>query len=141
MTELFPQSSAPSSKEMSQPQQTIRNLQTCSLVWLDAAIHSQDNLADLHTLQSTVSHLTTFDRIDHCQTFIQSSPVKSRIIFVVSGDYSQQIIPEVHHLLQIFSIYIFCADRELYQSWSEQYDKVIAIVFGILKNGTSFSRE
>lgn len=133
MAELSPQSS---SNETSQPQQTNRNCQTCSMVWLDAAIHSQDNLAAQHILRSAVSHLTTFDRIDHCQTYIQSSPVKSRIIFVVSGDYSQQIIPEVHHLLQIFSIYIFCADRELYQSWSEQYDKVIVTVFRISKNDT-----
>ena len=35
------------------------------------------------------------------------------------------MISQVHDLSQIFIIYIFCADTQSYQSWSEQYDKVI----------------
>ena len=108
----------------SQSRRPDQSLLAYYLVWLDAASQSEENLHVQDNLQFLINHFQVFDRLDPCQAFLQSCSIKSRIIFIVSGDFCRQIIPQVHHLLQIFSIYIFCSDRQLHHSWSEQYDKV-----------------
>lgn len=104
---------------------TNENFETFSLIWLDPGIHSADNRLVQDKLRSLISYLEAFDQLDHCHTYIQSISSNDRIIFVVHEEFSQQIIPQIHHLRQIFSIYIFCADKEFHQTWSEQYNKVI----------------
>ena len=112
----------------SNSQSTNRIFPTYCLVWLGTASHpSENNLAVQEELPLPISSLQSFDQLDRCETFLQSCSPKSRIVFIVSGDFCREIIPQVHHLLQIFTIYIFCADKQLHQSWSEQYDKVIII--------------
>lgn len=100
------------------------NFETYFLIWLDRIIHSKDHLSIKEKLRSTISYLEVFDQIDHCHSYIQSISTDDRIVFIVNEHFSRDIIPQIHHLQQIFSIYILCIDKELHQTWSEQYHKV-----------------
>ena len=113
------------------------NYETFSLIWLDAEVHSEDNRVVHEQLRSLINYLEAFDQFDHCHRYIQSISSDDRIILLVHEDFSDKIIPEIHHLRQIFSIYIFCANKEVHRTWSEQYHKVIDISIVLRKISSS----
>lgn len=99
------------------------NFETYFLIWLD------QNLPIQEKLQSMINYFESFDQLDHCHTYIQSIASDDRIVFVVNEQFSQDIIPRIHHLQQIFSIYILCTDKQHHQTWSKQYHKVFLLKF------------
>jgi hypothetical protein len=105
------------------------NYKTYSIIWLDASINSQENNETQGKLRSFIDYLQIFENVDQCEKHIQSVSSGDRIIFVVSGDLGQQLIPKIHPLEQIFSIYIYCANKEFHQQWTKEYKKVI-LIFG-----------
>jgi hypothetical protein len=114
-----------SSNEMNYSLQEDKNFETYLLVWLDASINSEENLAAQEKLRLSINYLQSFDQLCECEIYIQSVPSEDRIVLIVSGDFGQQLIPKIHDLQQVFSIYIYCGNKEFHQQWSEQYDKVI----------------
>jgi tetratricopeptide (TPR) repeat protein len=99
-------------------------VETSYLVWLDAYVNSKDNINIQHKLRSLINHFEIFEDIIECEKYIQSISIKDRIILIISGDSSQQLIPRIHEYQQIYSIYIYCLNKQFYQKWSEQYIKV-----------------
>jgi len=114
-----------SSNEMNYSLQEDKNFETYLLVWLDASINSEENLAAQEKLRLSINYLQSFDQLCECEIYIQSVPSEDRIVLIVSGDFGRQLIPKIHDLQQVFSIYIYCGNKEFHQQWSEQYDKVI----------------
>lgn len=115
------------SNETSSCRRNDSNYETYFLIWLDAAIYSEENVAARKTLQSSISYLQPFDQLDECEKYIRSVAPDDRIVFIVSGHFGQTIVPEVSYLRQVSSIYICCTNKEFHQSWSMQYQKVISI--------------
>ena len=100
------------------------NFETYSLIWLDGSVHSEENVGMKNKLRSFIHYLKTFDSLDQCETYLQMTSSYDRIIFVVSGDLGQQLIEKIHSLQQIYSIYIYCANQQFHQQWTQQYQKV-----------------
>lgn len=97
------------------------NYETYSLIWLD----SQRNADDVHEkLRSSINYLRTFDRINECETYIQSISSEDRIVLIVSDHFAQQLIPNIHCFRKVSSIYILCKNKQFDQQWSKQYRKV-----------------
>jgi len=105
------------------------NFETYSLIWLDAAINSEENLAAQEKFRSIINYLQTFDQLNECKKYILSVPSEDRIVLITNDHFGQQLIPEIHHLRQIYSIYIYCTNKEYHQQWSIQYKKVIRVFF------------
>ena len=110
-------------------QQIDGNFETYFLIWLDQIIDSEDHRSIKEKLRSTISYLESFDQLDYCHKYIQSISSDDRIVFIVNEHFTREMIPQIHHLQQIFSIYILCVDKELHQTWSEQYHKVFPLNF------------
>jgi len=111
---------------------TIRrddNFETYSLIWLDASINSEENLAAQEKFRSSINYLKTFDELNECKKYILSVSSENRIILIINDHFGQQLIPEIDHLRQISSIYIYCTNKEFHQPWSKQYKKVIFFFF------------
>jgi hypothetical protein len=100
------------------------NFEIYSLIWLDASINSQENLRAQERFRLSINYLQTFDQLDQCENHIRSVSSQDRIVLVISGDLGQQLVPKIHNLTQVYSIYIYCTNKELHQQWSEQYKKV-----------------
>jgi hypothetical protein len=84
------------------------NLETFFLLWLDAQIHTiEENRQAQKQLRNIINHLKTFDDENDCQQYILSISPQDRIVLIVSGRLSRIIVPHVHHLRQIVSIYIY----------------------------------
>ena len=103
------------------------NFETYALIWLDASINSQENLEAQNKIRSFINYLQIFANLDQCEMYIRSVPSDDRIVFIVSGDLGQTLVPKIHSLRQIFSIYIYCRNKEFHQTWSKQYNKVSLI--------------
>ncbi len=100
------------------------NFETYFLIWLDASINSEENRDAQEKFRSSIHYLQTFDKLDECEKYIRSVSSEDRIVFIVSGHFGQYLIPQIHHLRQLSSIYIYCANKDFHQQWCQQYYKV-----------------
>ena len=106
--------------------QQKQNLETYSLIWLDTAVNtSQENILAQQQLRTSINYLLIFEDEDECEEYIRSTPKQDRIIFIVSGQLGQKIVPRTHQLQQVFSIYVYCSDKTRYLLWAEEFSKVI----------------
>jgi hypothetical protein len=98
----------------------IENLEVFYLIWLGNQI---DNEYQQH-LRTIINYLIIFENEQNCFEYIQSRTKDDRIIFIIDGKFSQQIIPNVAHLRQINSIYIYSIDKKSNEQWTKNYKKV-----------------
>lgn len=103
-----------------------KNLETFSLVWLDASVNeSSENLSTQKKLRTIINHLRTFESSDDCEIYIRSVSIHDRIVIIVSGISGRQLVPRIHSLRQVRSIYVYCMDRKTNAQWTKDFNKVI----------------
>lgn len=101
------------------------NLETFSLIWLDASVNdTQENVDAQHQLRKSINFLKTFNNADDAEKYIRSLQRDDRIVFIVSGGLGQTIVPRIHSLRQISTIYVYCKDKKFHESWSKDFKKV-----------------
>src|SRR5690242_7846197 len=100
------------------------NLDEYTLVLLDAHVNSMENCNAQQKFREAVNHVEAFAESDQCVEYIRSLSQQDRIVLVVSGALSQQVVPQVQKLRQISSIYIFTLWLQKYQQWANQFTKV-----------------
>ena len=90
-----------------------RMIQNFHLVWLDASIdevNNDDYRNSIMKLQEVVSIVNTFTDADECTDFI--TDIKQETTFLmVSGAFSQTIVPIVQDISEVSSVYIFCENK------------------------------
>jgi hypothetical protein len=102
------------------------NLETFFLLWLDAQIHTiEENRQAQKQLRKIINHLKTFDNENDCQQYILSISSQDRVVVIVSGRLGRTIVPHIHHLQQIISIYVYCMDKQANEQWSKNFTKVL----------------
>jgi tetratricopeptide (TPR) repeat protein len=98
-----------------------KNLEDCIIVWLDLWFYAKPH--HIEKLRAVVNYLKIFDNIDDCMQYV--SAIKQEHVFlIVSGRTGKHIIPLVHNLSQLNSIYIFCIKAQTHRIWSSKYPKV-----------------
>ena len=96
-----------------------------SLCWLDSEINAtDDNRKTEARLRSIFDQLKTFSDVDQCEKFIESYSEKYPINLIVSGKLGRAIVPKIHQLQQISSIYVYCLDKEINEEWAYVFEKV-----------------
>jgi hypothetical protein len=108
------------------PKSSDENLESLSLVWLDTDVNkSRENLDVQKRLRSTINYLKTFQDATECENHIRSVPDGDRMLLIVSGGLGRDLVPRIHKLRQILSIYVFCQDRKKHEEWTQNITKVI----------------
>ena len=107
-------------------QQQCRVGQNFRLIWLDAAIDEMDN-EDYHhnmtKLRSIVNSIDSFTDADKCVDFV--SEIKDETVFVIiSGALGQHIVPTIHFMPHIDSIYINSSNKSADEQWIIDWTKV-----------------
>jgi hypothetical protein len=64
--------------------------------------------------------LKTFDDMDECVKYINSIITDEKIIFIVSGRFGEEVLPNIYQSSKIVSIYVFCYDKTKHEIWSNQ---------------------
>jgi tetratricopeptide (TPR) repeat protein len=98
-----------------------KNLEDCVIVWLHVQLCTRSHY--VHTLRNIVNYLKIFDNIDDCIQYL-SAVTHERIFLITSGQVGNHVVPLVHHLDQLYSIYIFVINDELHKRWCSKYSKI-----------------
>ncbi|CAF0992895.1 unnamed protein product [Rotaria sordida] len=98
---------------------------TYPLIWLDNLVNTSPKYINGQKLiRSSIDHLKTFENIKKCEEYIRSISQDERIIFIVGDRLAREIIPHIHELRQISSIYIYCSDKLINEKWTKKYKKI-----------------
>ncbi|CAF0991713.1 unnamed protein product [Adineta steineri] len=103
------------------PKESIRkrndnHLESFSLIWLN----NNENVDIQRELRNIINHIETFDDVEECKDYIEKTSENDRLVLVTNGEFGQQIIPSIHQLRQISSIYINSEDKQ----WTDDFDKL-----------------
>ncbi|CAF1340036.1 unnamed protein product, partial [Rotaria sordida] len=104
------------------------HLEIFCLVWLDPGSSTNDDHDTEQQLRSIINHLKKFHDVSQCQKYIDERSPKERVIMVVSGQLGRKIVPSIHNLRQVISIYVYCFDKKRNEQWACKYAKVRAVV-------------
>ena len=98
-------------------------VQNVLLIWLDTNI-DEENSADCRNrvtqLQCVVNNINTFTDGDECIEFIDTIKDNSKACMIISGSLGQHIVPRVHNMSQVDSIFIFCGNTKCHEQWSQR---------------------
>jgi hypothetical protein len=101
------------------------NLETFGLLWLDAAVNSsEENRQAQQQLRATINHVITFEDANRCQQYIRSICAHDRLVLIVSGQLGQEVVPSIHQMRQLSSIYVYCMNKERNEKWAKNFTKV-----------------
>jgi len=102
----------------------VTNKEDVILIWLDKSI---DKIRT--TLRDLTNYVSLYTEFEPCQTYIQSITTE-RIFLIISGSYAELYLDQLHDLVSIDSIFIFCMNLDKYKTQylnSEKYSKIIGI--------------
>ena len=94
------------------------------LVWLDANTNADDSRDAEQKLRSIINYLKRFQDVKLCQKYIEQSSNDDRIVLIVSGRLGPMLVPCIHQLRQVASIYVYCMDTESHKKWALKFAKV-----------------
>ncbi|CAF1474390.1 unnamed protein product [Rotaria sordida] len=108
-------------------------VQNFLLVWLDEKIdESVDDYGhSIKQLRRTVNKIETFCETDECIEYILQLQ-NQKILLIISGALCETVVPRVHNMTQLYSIYVFCQKKEKYEEWAKQWSKVKGIFTEII---------
>ncbi|CAF3954466.1 unnamed protein product, partial [Adineta steineri] len=106
----------------------IQQMQNVLLIWLDSNIDEtkKDCQNTITKLQSAVNDINTFTDGDQCLEFIKTI-VDNKVCIIVSGLLGEHIVPRVHNMPQIDSIFIFCGNINHHEEWVKDWPKIKGI--------------
>ncbi|CAF1338406.1 unnamed protein product [Adineta steineri] len=105
-----------------------KSLEIFSLIWLDANINVKETRDTEQKLRSIINHIKKFQDIKKCRQYIEQTSQKDRLVIIVSGRLGREIVPSIHQLRQVISIYIYCIDKESHEQWAYKFTKIKSIV-------------
>ncbi|CAF1223294.1 unnamed protein product [Rotaria sordida] len=110
--------------------ENIKNLtKDFVIVWLDSYIENNRANKDTKALirQLVRGNLLTYDNPDKCIDDITDELTKKRVFLIVSNALGANVVPHIHELPYIQSIYIFCGDQKKAEAWTKPYSKIAGI--------------
>ena len=99
-------------------------LEIFCLIWLDANANTKDTRETEQKLRSIINHLEKFQDVKQCQKYIEERSKNDRLIMIVSGQFGREIVPSIHKLRQVISIYVYCFDKVRNKQWADKFAKV-----------------
>jgi hypothetical protein len=100
------------------------NLEMFCLIWLDENINIKETRDIESNLRTIINHLKKFQNIQQCQHYIEQRSKKDRVVLIVSGELGREIVPSIHNLRQVTSIYVYCMDKKGNEQWASKFSKV-----------------
>ncbi|CAF1496523.1 unnamed protein product [Adineta steineri] len=103
----------------------MQRMQNVLLVWLDTNIN--ENNADcsdtIKQLKRVVNNVNTFTDREECFEFILTIN-NNKVCMIVSGSLGQFIVPHVHDISRVDTIFIFCKNPEWHKQWAKEWSKI-----------------
>jgi hypothetical protein len=101
------------------------NLETFTLIWLDQQVNkTEENRILQRKLQEIINCFKTFDDQQRCKHYILSLSSQDRVVLIVNGQCGRQLVPQIHQLRQLSSIYVYCMNKQANEQWTKDFNKV-----------------
>ena len=100
------------------------HLEIFCLIWLDMKMNIKDTRNTEQKLRSIINRLKKFQDVKQCQQYIEQRSQKDRLVLIVSGQMGQEMVPSIHKLRQVISIYVYCMDKKRNEEWACKFGKV-----------------
>jgi tetratricopeptide (TPR) repeat protein len=119
------QVSAHSKNAASSGRITVQMVQNVLLIWLDQNIddNSTDYRNTIAQLRRTVNTINTFTDGEQCVHFLENMD-NEKACMIISGSFGQDIVPRVHNMSQVDSIFIFCGNKNYDKQWTKDWSKI-----------------
>ena len=106
-------------------QSRIPRLQSYFLIWADGNFDNtkkdcQNTLKQLHSIVNEVHVLATPMQ---CITFLNKMD-NQRAFIIASGALGLELVPEIHDIPRVDTIYIFCENKQRYTEWAKDWSKI-----------------
>ncbi|CAF1021309.1 unnamed protein product [Adineta steineri] len=113
------------SDDIKRPEPASRLSKNVLLIWLDNNI--KDNNADysntIKHLKRIINNVNTFTNGRQCVEFIQTI-TNTNVCMIISGSFEKYIVPYVHVMSQVDTIFIFCDNQEWHRQSTKDWPKV-----------------
>ena len=104
-------------------------VQNVLLIWLDSNIDHENNDDCRNTisqLRRVVNTINTFTNGDQCVEFIQTIN-NEKACMIISDSLGKYVVPRVHDLSQVDSIFIFSSNQKLHEQWAKEWPKITGV--------------
>ncbi|CAF3761732.1 unnamed protein product, partial [Adineta steineri] len=103
----------------------MQRIQNLLLIWLDNNINENntDCSNTIKQLKRVVNNINTFTDGEQCLEFIQTI-TNNKVCMIVSGSLGKHIVPHVHDMSQVDTIFIFCNNQEWHKQWAKEWPKI-----------------
>ena len=103
----------------------IRLIQNVLLVWLDKNIQAdnadcRNTLTQLHQIVHTIN---TYTDTDECLQFLETM-TNEKVCVIISDSLGQFVVPRLHSMTQVSTIFIFCRNKEKHEQWAKEWSKI-----------------
>lgn len=89
------------------------------LIWLDTNINK--NHADY--LRNIINDVCIFTDVDQCIDFLTDIS-REQVFLIISGALCQNIVPLIHNVIQLHTIFLLCQNQTKYEEWAKEWPKV-----------------
>ena len=103
----------------------VQMVQNLLLIWLDSNVdeNSSDCQNIITHLRRAVNIVKIFTDGDECTQFLQDMG-NEKACMIISGALGQYMMPRVHDLSQIDSIFIYCGNKTHHEEWAKKWPKI-----------------
>lgn len=98
---------------------------TLRFILLDSQVIADSILFGSQGGMAMTAHdsVAKFRNHEECQKYIEHRP-NYRLILITSGRAGRELVPKIHQLTQVASIYVFCIDENTHKKWACRFFKV-----------------
>jgi tetratricopeptide (TPR) repeat protein len=103
----------------------IQRMQNVLLIWLDSNIdnNNEDCGNTVTELRRVINEVNAYTDGDQCIQFINTIN-NNKVCMIISGSLGQLIVPRVHDMSQVDSIFIFCGNKARHEQWAKEWPKI-----------------
>ena len=84
---------------------------------------NSDYQGTVSQFRQAVNNIDIFTDGEECIQFLEEM-ANEKACMIISGSFGQEIVPGVHNLSQVDSIFIFCENKEYHEGWTKDWPKV-----------------
>ena len=109
-------------------------VQNILLIWLDNDIskNTPDCQNTIAQLRRVVNLIKTFTDSKECIDFLHSI-TDEKICMIISGGLGQHIVPQIHDLASVDTIFIFCGNKQYHDIWAKNWVKIKGVFTDIMR--------
>ena len=109
-------------------QSDLRLVQNVLLIWLDSNIdeHDTDYRDTLAQLRHVIHTIKTFTKAEQCIQFLGTIE-HEKACMIISGYQGEHVLPQVHNMTKVDSIFIFCGNKQRHEQWAKNWSKIKGI--------------